>query len=99
MLRALAAAALFARGTWFWRRVMALAAAAVELTGILHATFGDHDLAHATMVMSNCQQGLALVLGNWLRGGKPQREGDAKSSIQPGLVMKGQPLAARPTTP
>lgn len=47
---------------WAWRRRLALSAGAANISGILNSTFWDHDQAHATMVMSNCQTGLLAVL-------------------------------------
>jgi hypothetical protein len=55
-------------GHWIWRRRTAVASAAVMLACILHSAFVDRDLAHATMVMTNCQEGLALVLSIYVGG-------------------------------
>ena len=53
---------------WAWRRRVAISSAATMLAGIINSAFFDHDLAHATMVMSNCQTGLALVLSIYVAG-------------------------------
>jgi hypothetical protein len=62
-------AALFpGHGNWIWRRRTAVASALTMLACIVHSTFVDRDLAHATMVMGHCQEGLALVLTIYVGG-------------------------------
>jgi hypothetical protein len=68
MLASLAAALFPDDGNWIWRRRMAVASTLAMLTGILHSTFVDYDLPHATMVMDACQQGLVFVLGLYIGG-------------------------------
>ncbi len=50
---------------WSWRRRITLSAAAAFLTGIVNSIFVDHDLAHASMVMSNCSTGLVGTLATF----------------------------------
>ena len=53
---------------WAWRRRVALSSAAVMLAGILNSIFWDRDLAHATMIMTNCMTGLTLVFTVYVGG-------------------------------
>lgn len=53
---------------WAWRRRVALSSAAVMLAGILNSIFWDKDLAHATMIMTNCMTGLTLVFTVYVGG-------------------------------
>jgi hypothetical protein len=55
-------------GSWTWRRRTAVLSALTMMAGILHSTFVDRDLAHATMVMGHCQDGLELVLTIYVGG-------------------------------
>jgi hypothetical protein len=49
--------------TWAWRRRMVFAGCAVFLAGVVHSSWFDPDLAHATMVMTNCATGFGATLG------------------------------------
>jgi N-acetylmuramoyl-L-alanine amidase len=40
--------------TWAWRRRMAFAGCGTFLAGIIHSTCFDFDIAHSSMVMTNC---------------------------------------------
>lgn len=53
---------------WAWRRRVAVTSAAVMLAGIINSIFFDHDLAHATMVMSECMTGISLVFTIYVSG-------------------------------
>lgn len=48
---------------WTWRRRMAFAGAAVNLSGIIAATWFPFDLPHASMVMTACQAGFLATMG------------------------------------
>lgn len=54
---------------WAWRRRVAITTSITFQAGILYAIFWDADLAHATMVMSNCVTGQAGVLAIYVGGG------------------------------
>jgi hypothetical protein len=55
-------------GSWVWRRRVAVASSLVMMAGIVNSIFFDRDLAHSTMVMDRCQEGLALVLTIFVAG-------------------------------
>lgn len=48
---------------WTWRRRMAFAGAAVNLSGIIAATWFPFSEAHASMVMGACQAGFLATMG------------------------------------
>lgn len=68
MFKALLAGIFVGDVNWAWRRRVAVSSAAVMLAGILHSIFWDHDMAHATMVMSNCQAGILAILTIYVGG-------------------------------
>ena len=61
MLRSILGAIFVGDVNWAWRRRVAVSTTAVLLAGILNSIFWDHDLAHSTMVMNSCVEGLWLV--------------------------------------
>jgi hypothetical protein len=63
MWRSIAHAVFTGDRHWAWRRRAIFVSVMTCLAGMLHATFGDPDLAHASMVMSNCTTTLIAVLG------------------------------------
>lgn len=69
MFQALAHAIFAGERNWAWRRRVAITTSFTFQAGILYAIFGDHDLAHASMVMSNCVTGQAGVLAIYVGGG------------------------------
>lgn len=48
---------------WAWRRRAIFASVMTCLAGIIHSIFFDHDLAHSSMVMTNCATTLLATLG------------------------------------
>ncbi len=58
----LAGAVFTGEKSWAWRRRMVFAGCATFLAGVIHAIWFDHDLAHATMVMTNCATGFGATL-------------------------------------
>lgn len=52
--------------SWAWRRRMVFAGCAVFLGGVANSIWWDHDVAHATMVMSNCTTGFATTLATYV---------------------------------
>ncbi len=62
MWRALGAGIFTGDRSWAWRRRVTFAGCAVFLAGIANSIWFDHDLAHATMVMTNCCVGFAGTL-------------------------------------
>lgn len=50
---------------WAWRRRMAFAGCGTFLAGIFHSIFLDHDIAHASMVMTNCVAGFGATLATY----------------------------------
>lgn len=49
--------------SWTWRRRMAFAGAAVNLSGIIAAIWADFRPEHANMVMAACQTGFIATMG------------------------------------
>ena len=54
--------------TWAWRRRIAVSSTAVMLAGVLNSTFWDHDVAHASIVLTNCIAGLSAVMTIYVGG-------------------------------
>lgn len=61
-LHQLAAAIFVGDPRWAWRRRVTFAGCAVFLSGVVHSIFFDSDLAHASMVMTNCVAGFGATL-------------------------------------
>lgn len=49
--------------SWAWRRRMSLSGAAVGLAGFCHGTWFDHDIAHASIVLTNAIALFAAAVG------------------------------------
>jgi hypothetical protein len=62
MWRALSNAIFIGDPNWAWRRRATFAGCAVFLAGVAHAIWFDHDIAHASMVMTNCATGFGATL-------------------------------------
>jgi ABC-type Fe3+-siderophore transport system permease subunit len=62
MWRALSDAIFIGDPNWAWRRRVTFAGCAVALAGVIHATWFDHDIAHASMVMTNSWTAFAATL-------------------------------------
>lgn len=54
---------------WRWRRRITISTALVMHAGLIYSFFFDPDLAHATMVTSNCITGVIAVLTIYVGGG------------------------------
>ncbi len=69
--------------TWSWRRRMAFAGCAVFLSGVLKTIWWPGDIAHDSMVMTNCVTGfgatLALYAGLAVADDKFKRDSEAKT--------------------
>ena len=69
--------------TWQWRRRMAFAGCGVFLSGILKVIWWSGDIAHDSMVMTNCAAGfgatLALYAGLAVADDKFKRDSEAKT--------------------
>lgn len=48
--------------SWAWRRRMVFIGCAVFLAGVVNSIWFDQDLAHATMVLTNCATGFGATL-------------------------------------
>jgi hypothetical protein len=48
---------------WAWRRRGAISGGVTFLAGVIHSIWFDHDIAHASMVMTNCVTGFTAVIG------------------------------------
>jgi hypothetical protein len=62
MWRALSAAVFIGDPNWAWRRRVTFSGCAVFLAGVANAIWFDHDIAHASMVMTNCVAGFGATL-------------------------------------
>ena len=49
--------------SWAWRRRAALSGVATSLAGVIKAAFFDTDIAHASMVMTNCIGLFTVAMG------------------------------------
>ena len=58
----LAGAVFTGEKSWAWRRRVTFTGCIVFLAGVINSIWFDPNLAHATMVMSNCQTGFGATL-------------------------------------
>ena len=53
---------------WAWRRRIAVSGAGTMLVGILHSIFFDENLAHASMITTNCVTGFGVIMSIYVGG-------------------------------
>ena len=70
--------------SWTWRRRMAFGGAAINLSGILAATWAGFDPAHASMVMSASQTGFVATMGIYVGLATVDDNLKRKNPAQPG---------------